>query len=311
MSPKLNVGLLLPARWTDRMPPVEQLTAFCQRAEELGFHSLWVIDRVFPRPKMNVPHPLTVLTYVAASTRRIGLGTATLLLSLRHPVDVAQQAATLDAMAGGRLTLGVALGGRDEEYVAMNMPKRQRAGRLEEGMTVLRKLWTETDVTFHGRYYDLEHANVTPKPSRPGGIPVGVGANAEPAIRRAGRIADGWIAGGTGTPERFARGWQMAQEGAREAGRDPSTLANWKLLYVNVDDDRERAGRELQAYMDAYYGAGFHALEGETAFGAPQQVAQEVRAYAEVGCQTVMLGLPSFDVAKLDRLAAEVIPALE
>ena len=311
MSPVPKLALHIPQFWGHRIARTEELVSFFQRAEELGFDSLWVIDR--PLHWMHVPEILTLLTYAAACTERIGLGTSVLLLNLRHPLDLARQAATLDALSGGRLTLGVAMGGRGPEYEAMSVPIHQRVGRLEEGMAVLRRLWTETDVTFHGRYYNLENANVSPKPSRPGGIPLPIGASTEPGMRRAGRISDGWIAGGHITPEQFAHQWQVVQDAAREAGRDPSKLINLHSLYVNVDSDRERARRELQECLEAYYGGtGFRGDMGDhSVVGTPQDVARAVRAFGDAGAQTVALSLPWPDVAKLEWLAAEVMPALE
>lgn len=302
-----NIGLQIPVHWWDRVPDTQQLRSFFQRAEELGFHSLWVTER--PLHRISIPDPLTLLTFAAACTTRIQLGTAVLLLSLRNAVELARTAATLDVLAGGRLTIGVSLGGHDDEHVAMNAPKRQRVGRLEEGITVLRKLWTETDVTFHGRYYHLERANVAPKPSRPGGIPIAIGTGSELGLQRTGRMGDGWLAGGPNTPERFARCWQAVQEAAREAGRDPSKLFNQTALYCSVDADRELARRELQTRLDAYYGPG-HEINETTPFGTPRDLVPMVHAFADAGCQTVCLGLPRPDVAKLEWIAEELAPLM-
>ncbi len=138
MSPKPKLGLLVSTRYPGPMPRTEELITFFRRAEELGFHSLWVIDR--PLHKINLPHPLTTLTYAAAVTSKIRLGTAAILLSLRQPVEMARQVATLDALAGGRVTLGVTLCGRPDEFEAMGVPMSQRLGRMVEGITVLKRL---------------------------------------------------------------------------------------------------------------------------------------------------------------------------
>ena len=302
--------------WWERVPEKALLISFFQRAEELGFHSLWVQDRLLH--PISFPDPLILLSLAAGCTERIRLGTAVYLLSLRHPVAVARMAATLDMLSGGRLTLGVSLGGWPEsgtipsgidEYQAMNSPKAQRVGRFEEGMAVLRRLWTETDVTFHGRYYHLEGANVSPKPPQRGGVSLPVGATAEPALRRAGRIGDGWIKGGRGSPASFAQSWRVVQEEAERVGRDPSKLTNLKTLYCNVDMDRERAQREVQRYVESYHGPG-PAGEALTACGTPHDVMREVQAYGEAGCHTVALGLPWPDVVKLEMLAEEMAPLL-
>ena len=310
MSPKPKLGLLVSTRYPGPMPRTEELITFFRRAEELGFHSLWVIDR--PLHKINLPHPLTILTYAAAVTSKIRLGTAAILLSLRQPVEMARQVATLDALAGGRVTLGVTLGGRPDEYEAMGVPMSQRLGRMVEGITVLKRLWTEEDVTFHGRYFSLEKANIAPKPPQPGGVPIIIGTSSDVGRRRTGRIADGWVTGGHDTPEGFARSWGIIQEAAQEAGRDPSKLINVKTIYVNVDADKERARRELKEWLASYYGElPFQAdADKYAAFGHPREITQAVLAFGEAGAQTVALGMPWPDVNKLEWIAAEVMPAL-
>ena len=308
MSPVPNVAVHIPTRWGGPIPATEEFITFFQRSEELGFHSLWVYDMMLY--KINAMDPLTMLSYAAACTKRIGLGVNALLLSLRHPVGLAKQIGTLDALSGGRMTLAVAMGGRDDEYEAMNMPQRQRVGRLEEGMTVLRRLWTETDVTFHGRYYNLENANVQPKPPRPDGIPLLIGASTVPGMQRAGRIADGWTRGGRGAPEEFAKEWAIVQEAAREAGRDPSTLINVKTLYINVDSDRDRARRELEEHFDAYRNPGLPQVK-DCVVGTPADIVDAIRVLGEADCQTVCLGLPWPDVAKLEMIAEGVLPAFQ
>jgi probable F420-dependent oxidoreductase len=304
MTPR--IGLIIPTNWGDQPPPYGQLLDFCRRADELGFDSLWVIDRLFHQH--GVPHPMVMLAQAAAVTRRIGLGTGVVLLSVRHPVDLAQSAATLNALSGERLTLGVSLGGRDNEYTATNMPKEQRLGRLVEGVEVMRRLWTQREVTFKGRYYSLDAANIEPKPRREGGIPIVFGATTKPSLARAGRLADGWMQGGRGTPESYAEAWQTVLDSAAKAGRDAGNLESSKLFYVNPVADEARASRELEQYLSLYYGPGYP-ME-HTAPGPPAMIAERVLAYGEAGCQLVILGLPGPDTRKLELLASEVVPCV-
>lgn len=302
MPPKL--GLIIPTNFGPDAPPTVDLSRFCARAEELGFDSLWIIDRLFHQ--YGVPHPFVMLSYAAAATQTIGVGSGVILLSVRHPVEVAQQAATLNAMSGERLTLGVSQGGRDNEYLATNMPKDQRTGRLVEGVRIMRRLWSETDVTFKGRYYNLEGANIEPKPARHGGIPLIFGGSTAPSFRRAGRIADGWMQGARGTPESFAASWNTVIEGAREAGRDPSTLHSSKLMYVNPGQDEQAASEQLESYLSFYYGPNYP-ME-HTGFGDPAGIAAKVSAFGDAGCELMILGLPGPDLAQLEALASQVMP---
>lgn len=304
MAPRL--GLIIPTNFGEGDPPTRDLLAYCSRAEELGFDSLWVIDRLFH--EYGVPHPMVMLSQAAAVTSRIGLGTGVLLVTVRHPVDVAQQAASLDALSGGRLTLGVSLGGRDNEYEAASMPKNQRLGRLVEGVRLMRKLWTESDVTFKGRYYQVTGGNISPKPKRAGGLRLVFGAGTDVALERAGRIADGWMQGGRGAPESYATAWGKVKAAAVAAGRDPVELESSKLLYVNPGADEARASSELQQYLALYYGPGYP-ME-HTGVGSPADIAAKVRAFGEAGCDLVIMGLPGPNIAKLEVLAREVVPSV-
>ena len=304
--PQLNVGLLIPTLWSARVPSGSELTAFYRRAEELGFDSLWVPDRIFH--DIAFPHPLTVLSHAAAVTTRMGLGTAVVLITARHPVELAQQAATLDALSGGRLTLGVGLGGRDWEYEAMGQTSAHRVGRMTEGVELMRRLWTERDVTFEGKYHTLSGVSLSIKPAQ-GTIPVPFGGAAEPALRRAGRMADGWIQGGFGTAAVFTNAWQTVGEAAHEAGRDPGQLTSGKLMYVNPGRDEAALTRELTRYLAGYYGEE-RASGQAAAAGSAEAIAGMVRGFIDAGCQTLMIGLPEPDLDKLEMLASEVVPLL-
>ena len=252
--PKPNIGLLVPSAWREHAPTGPELANYFRRAEELGFHSLWTLQRVLH--DHAVPHPFTLLAYAAASTERMRLGTSVFLMSMHHPVHVARETATLDVLSGGRLILGVSLGGRDPEYDAIDMPKQQRVGRLEEGVSLLRKLWTQDNVTYEGRYLTLANATVSPKPAQAGGIPIPVGGTAETALKRAGRIGDGWLMGGRGTLDSFAANWSVVLDSAREAGRDTSGFINGKIAYVNPigPAGADVAKQEMMTALAGYYG---------------------------------------------------------
>jgi len=178
MATKAKVGLLIPSSYGGEPPKMAEFTEFCRQADELGFDSLWVIDRIFHTA--NILDPMTLLTSAATVTSRIRLGTSVLLFVFRNPILFAKTTATLDYLSGGRLILGLSLGGRDNEFGPLGVPVKQRVGRLREGLAVMRKLWTEQNVTFHGRYYNMDNVNMEPKPVQKPTIPIIMAAPPRP-----------------------------------------------------------------------------------------------------------------------------------
>lgn len=307
MATNVKIGLLVPGSFAGQPPKMDEFTGFFRRAEELGFDSLWVIDRIFHQT--SIMEPLTLLTCAAAVTSRIRLGTSVLLFALRDPILTAKATATLDHLSGGRLTLGISLGGREHEFGPLGVPMNHRVGRFREGLKVMRKLWSESDVTFHGRYYEMEGVNVDPKPVQQPSIPVILGGGAEAVLKRSAKEADGWVAGGGGGPEDFAIAWQKVLGYARQAGKDPDLLRSAKLMYISVGPDRAECKRQLEQFTHAYYGPQYD-VERNCVFGPPDDCAAKIQSFANVGVQTVMLGPAGLGLEQLDLIAGEVIPRL-
>ena len=209
-------------RGGDRFGYNPDFTAFFRRADDLGLHSLWVIDRIFHT--VNVLDPMTLLTCAATVTSRVRLGTSVLLFAWRNPVLMAKTTATLDYLSNGRLILGVSLGGRDNEFEPLGVSMSQRVSRLRENLTVMRQLWTEPQVTFHGRYYHMDNVSMEPKPVQKPGIPILMGGSVDAVLKRSAEEANGWIAGSRGTPETFHEAWQKVQAYARAAGKEDRIL---------------------------------------------------------------------------------------
>ena len=307
MATKARVGLIIPSAFAGPLPKPREFAAFFRAADRLGFHSLWIIERFLHTSQ--ILHTFTTLTWAAALTKNIKVATGVALAVFHNPILLAKMAATMDYLSGGRLILGLSLGGRPEEFPAFGISPRQRRGRLEETITILRKLWTEPRVTFQGRYFKLEGVTVAPRPATPQGIPIILGTAAEPGLRRAATMADGWIAGSGGTPEAMKETWQMIAQFAKEAGRNPDTLDAAKLLYMNVDDDKDRARERLEPFIRGYYGERFD-VDRFCVFGPPQECAQGIQRYLDAGIKTIALGLPWPDVRLLERVANEVVPKL-
>jgi probable F420-dependent oxidoreductase len=205
-----------------------------RRAEELGYRSAWTFQRLLVpvRPEgvaagesyRSVLDPIVSLAYLAGRTATIRLGVAVVNIPFLSPVVLAKQLATLDIVSGGRLDAGLGVGWLPEEFQAVGVPLRGRGARAEEFLRALRSLLGDEVVEFHGRFYEIPPARVEPKPVQRPHPPLLLGGGAEAALRRAGRVADGWISGSRFDPARLGGMIATIRQAAVEAGRDPAGL---------------------------------------------------------------------------------------
>ena len=217
----MKVGISLPIR--ELRDDLGAVKAFAQTADDLGYTHLRVPDQVL-RPRSGHLHePLMVLAYVAAVTDRIELVPSVVVTPARQTVLLAKQLASLDVMSGGRVRLGVGVGGSAAEYEALGADFHTRGARCEEQIHLMRRLWTETDVVFEGRWDGVAGGGIDPLPVRP--IPIWIGAAGEPVgriRRRIGRQADGWFV--LCSPEQFDPIKADIDAAAAAAGRDPAAI---------------------------------------------------------------------------------------
>ncbi|PYN02222.1 MAG: hypothetical protein DME07_11255 [Candidatus Rokuibacteriota bacterium] len=299
----VSVGIHVPAAAVAPLGSGESYVEFFRQAEALGLDALWTEDRIFHQA--NLLDPLMLLASAASCTRRIQLGTAVLVLTLRNVAVVARQISTLHHLSGGRFELGVSLGGRPEEYRAVGVSMARRVTVFRESVTALRRLLAGEPVRHDGEFVHLEGATV--RPAAP--VPFYVGGQAEGALRRAGELADGWIMSPFGTVADFPRAWSIVCESARAAGRDPKTLTAGRLVYVAVDEQRDRAREALRTFLHGYYGTGVD-VDQHAIFGPAPEVAARLREHVEAGISRLMLGVPTLDLAHLRRVADEVAPVV-
>ena len=308
MDPRgIKIGIHVPAASAGRLPSGNDYIEFFKQAEAMGFHSLWTEDRIFHNA--NFLDSLTLLSWAAASTERIQLGTAVLLLALRNAPLLARQVSAMDHLSGGRMNLGVSLGGRPSEYQGLGLEMSERVAHLRESIIVLRRLLAGDSVTYAGRFYRLEKATIRPAAIRSGGMPLYMGGRVDAALRRAAELADGWINGPFSSPDDFRESWAKIHEYAREFGRDPAELEAGKLLYVAVNENKDHARRFLETFIRDYYGPSFD-LDRYGMFGPAEEVAEGLRAYADAGVTTFMLGVPTLDIGHLEQIANNVVPRL-
>ena len=302
---RLAVGI--PQAWTTGGIDRAGMRRFLERAEALGFESAWVVEQVLG----SIPslEPVECLTWAAALTERIRLGTAVLLTPLRSPVHLAKSLATLDQLSGGRLDVGIGLGGNPKVYPAYGITAARRVARFNEGLRLMRALWTEPRVTFAGEFWQLENAAMEPKPVQRPHPPLWLGGHHPDALRRAVGWAAGFMGAGSASTATFAGEVELLRGFLAEARRDPATIDVGKRVYVAVDRDRERAGRRLAEYFGAFYGRPQLAAE-VSVWGSADQCAAGLREVVDAGARLVMLN-PVFDeLEQLETLVADVVPRL-
>lgn len=227
---KLGVGVPVSGSWAT--PGTMRLVA--RRAEELGYASLWTFQRLlypadvsadparWPPVYRSVHDPLVTLAYLAGQTSTIRLGVAVLNMPFYSPLLLAKQATTLDVVSGGRLDLGLGIGWSELEYAATRAPTDQRGARADEFLTTLHAIWASDVVEVQGRFWQLSGVRVEPRPlqqPRPGLL---LGGHAPAALRRAGRLADGWVSSSGQDLAALPPAIETVRQGAAEAGKDPA-----------------------------------------------------------------------------------------
>ena len=306
-------------------------------ADRAGLHSIWTSEHHFVDDGY-LPSQLPVLAAIAARTERIQLGTGVLLAPMFDPLHLAEDAATVDLLSNGRLILGLGIGWRDEEFAGFGTPKG-RGERLEAQIGVLRQAWGDELVTGDGTVFRYEEPglNVTPKPVRGAATPIWIGGGAEPAVRRAGRVADGYLGSGA-APAAIAQRAAWIRDEAEHTGRDPGAITialhrmtfpwrgddawervadaarymSWK--YDDMGDARGSRGRRVPGPTDAPEDVVRHRM----LVGSPEEVADGVRAYADaIGPEGLFVfrghfpGLdPSVQREAFDILVEDVLPLL-
>ncbi|HEY3306537.1 MAG TPA: LLM class flavin-dependent oxidoreductase [Candidatus Binatia bacterium] len=281
------------------------VTVAAKKCEEMGLHSLWVLDRIV----YDNLEPLTVLAAAAAVTSKIRLGTSVLLAALRHPALLAKTVATLDFLSSGRVTLGIGFGSRENDFASVGIPFEHRGSRAEELVGLMARLWTEEGVTHRGKFYQVENLTIGPRPIQAPHPPIWMGGNAESALKRAARLADGYICGSSAVPE-FSALWEKIAGFALAAGRDPSRIAKAGLTFMAIDDDKTKAVEACAAYLNRYYGKVRLDIEKTFVVGSPQECAAKIRAAFSQGIETLILGAVVPEVQQLDLLGEKVLPFL-
>jgi probable F420-dependent oxidoreductase len=284
------------------------LREFLTRAEALAYDSVWVQEQILGDAPML--EPITLLTFVAALTSRVRLGTSVILPVTRHPVHLAKSLSTLDQLSGGRLTLGVGLGGPHVPEPPFNIATDHRARRFVEVLKVMKALWTTRPrASFIGEFWKFENVAMEPKPLQKPHPPIWFGARDEVALRRAVRHGDGWMGAGSSSTADFITQITTLRRLLDEAKRDPATFPLSKRVYLALDDNRERAERRLREWFGARYKNADMAPR-VSIWGGVAECVDRLGELVRAGAQHFLLN-PVFDeMEQLEKLASDVMPRL-
>ena len=328
MANKAKFGLTLSNRGVVLgLTTPDEILDMAEMADSSGvFEHVWVGDQIMAKPRME---SITLMAGIAARTRNVKIGPACMAsFPSRHPVILAYQWASLDLLSNGRMIMGACMGVPESQNLArielqnMGITNKERAPRLEEGITILRKLWTEESVNYEGRFYKLEEAFVEPKPVQ-NPPPIWVIGNPrlrgtqpnviERNLRRVARLGDGWMTT-TWPPEDFAETRGRIFEYAKDYDRSFDDLPCSLYYNININDDREAAIEESQKYLEEYYTPQKYSretVEGWVACGPPQQCIEQLQGFVDAGATDILLRFPSWDQqAQFRRCVDEVLPHL-
>jgi len=281
--------------------------------EAAPIDSLWVGGHVAaPNP---TPEAMVQLARLAAAAERVRIGTAVLLLPLYPPAIVAKQVADLDRVAGGRITLGVGVGGEyPAEFSACQVPVAERGRRADEAIPLIRRLWTGEVVDHPGPAYPMSEVRIHPEPLQPGGPPIVVAGRQEAAMRRAALLGDGWMPY-LYSPRRFAESVGRIRALAAEAGRSLEGFEWMVFVFVAVDDDPARAVDAVAGFLGGTYGQDFSAFADRVAAaGNAAQVASRLQQYVDAGARHFVIAPAARDGSErtelTNRILYDVVPQL-
>ncbi len=280
--------------------------------ERNGFDAMWAGDHVaFEQPILD---PLIQLSQASAISQRLLLGTAVYLLPLRRPASVAKQVASLDLLSSGRVIFGVGVGGEfPGEFALSGVPVKERGARLSEGIEVLRKLWRGEPVAHQGKFYPFPEAQMLPTPHQPGGPPIWCGGRKEAALRRAGRLADGWLSYVV-TPEQYRAALEVIARAGEAAKRDLSGFSTGHLLFVRLAKDYDSALKYATEKLSRRYAMDFSKpARRYCALGTAEQVAASIREFHQAGVRHLVIDFiaeRADQIEQIDHFGEAVMPLL-
>ena len=304
---KLQFGISIPQMFPEGSVDLQIISSYMQKIRSLGYTSAWVQDGVIgARPSLD---PLTLLAYAAAYSGDLTLGVSVLLANLRIPIPLAKSVATLDHLTKGNLILGIGMGFYEGAYPAFGLDVKRRVSRFEEGVQVMKALWTQEKASFQGRHFQMNDVAMYPKPVQKPYPPIWFGAHAAPALRRSVLYGDGWMSAGAASTEDFKGEIKLVRQFMEEEGREPSTFSLSKRVYLYVDKDRSTAEKTLRDWSSIIY-QDPNRLPKTAVYGSVQDCVDGLGEVVEEGIDLLMCNPVGELHAQAEVLAKEVLPKL-
>ena len=319
-SEKLKLGILLPTRGllldNDRPTSIQPVLDMAKEVESAGLDSVWVGDSLTAKPRLE---PLSTLSAIAAQTNTVRLGTAVMLMGLRHPLLLAQTMATVDLVSQGRLIIATGIGGafndaQKKEWESVSVISSRRAGRLEEMLYLIKSLNRGENITYHGRHFDIDDTVMLPVAVRDSGVPILLACHGRSKVRdiqiqRAAKLGDGIISI-SDTPEEYAEMVKDFYQSVSELGRDLCEVQTTMYMTINMDENVGRAKADAEEWLLGYYGANIWGNRWGP-FGDPQRVLDRIVQYKDAGAETIIVRFASFDQdGQLNDFLSKIAPAL-
>ena len=272
------------------LPSPATIVEVAQKAEGWGLDSFWLSDHLLaPSPELDV---IATLALLASHTSSIKLGPSVFLLNLRHPLVTAKSFATLDYLSHGRMVMAVGTGANLADYGACGIPTEGRGRRLDEGIMILRKVWTEPRTSFHGKFFDFENATIEPRPEArthndSGTIDIWVGGRSDAALKRTARFADGYFASFQ-TPQEFSTSMATVRTYAAQFGRANARIESGLILFCRLAATRERAIEDMRPAVAAL-GRGSDLFVQRALYGSPADIIERLQEYVALGLDKFVL----------------------
>jgi len=333
MSKRPDFGIR-PHNWVAADKPFDEIVDWVVRAENLGFDSVHAADRLLARAppvyESTMYEVTTALTTFAAQTEDVELSPLVYNVPFRHPVRIAKVFGSMDVASDGRMILAVGTGWHPHEFEVQGVPQEERGRRLEEGVEIVKCLWTEDHVDYDGEIFSFEDATIEPKSVQDPHMPIWFGSFGpeveeftplvEHVLERIGRLGDGWVPLTYSTDakemlgaEKYAAAWERIADGARKHDRDPDDIdivySHWPYVYEDEEAEREQCMEALDWWFDGTY----EEAKNTYPIGTAEEVADQLaEVTAELPRVDRFIFTPfTYDHEQMDRLANEVVPRLE